>query len=127
MIGILHTGLMFYLLSIFLSQPGLFAAFYMQNMSIYAGLLFFGMLYAPLEMILAIFLNVFSRRNEFQADRFAVETTGHGAALINALKKLSLDNLSNLTPHPLYAFLNYSHPPVLERVRRLASLTAVNQ
>ncbi len=124
LIGILHTGLMFYLLSIFLSHQGLFDAFYMQNMSSYAGLLFFGMLYAPLEMILAIFLNMFSRRNEFQADRFAVETTGQSDALINALKKLSVDNLSNLTPHPLYAFLNYSHPPVLERIRRLAKLTA---
>ena len=124
LIGILHTGLMFYLLSIFLSHQGLFDAFYMQNMSSYAGLLFFGMLYAPLEMILAIFLNMFSRRNEFQADRFAVETTGQSAAMINALKKLSVDNLSNLTPHPLYVFLNYSHPPVLERIRRLSSFTA---
>ena len=124
LIGILHTGLMFYLLSIFLSHRGLFDAFYMQNMSSYAGLLFFGMLYAPLEMILAIFLNMFSRRNEFQADRFAVETTGQSAAMINALKKLSVDNLSNLTPHPLYVFLNYSHPPVLQRIRRLAKLNS---
>jgi STE24 endopeptidase len=123
LIGILHTGLMFYLLSIFLSHPGLFAAFYMQNMSSYAGLLFFGMLYTPLEMILSIFLNIFSRRNEFQADHFAVETTGQSEAMINALKKLSVDNLSNLTPHPLYAFLNYSHPPVLQRIRRLAKFS----
>jgi STE24 endopeptidase len=124
LIGILHTGLMFYLLSIFLSHQGLFDAFYMQNMSSYAGLLFFGMLYAPLEMILAIFVNMSSRRNEFQADRFAVETTGQSAAMINALKKLSVDNLSNLTPHPLYVFLNYSHPPVLQRIRRLAKLNS---
>jgi STE24 endopeptidase len=124
LIGILHTGLIFYLLSIFLSHEGLFAAFYMQNMSVYAGLIFFGMLYAPLEMILSIFLNIFSRRNEMQADRFAVETTGQGQSLISALKKLSADNLSNLTPHPLYVFLNYSHPPVLERIRRLSKLSA---
>jgi STE24 endopeptidase len=124
LIGILHTGLIFYLLSIFLSHEGLFAAFYMQNMSVYAGLIFFGMLYAPLEMTLSIFLNIFSRRNEMQADRFAVETTGQGQSLISALKKLSADNLSNLTPHPLYVFLNYSHPPVLERIRRLSKLSA---
>jgi STE24 endopeptidase len=119
LIGILHTGLLFYLLSVFITHRGLFDAFFMENVSTYAGLLFFGMLYAPLELILSVFLQIFSRRNELQADCYAAETTGDSAAMINALKKLSADNLSNLTPHPLFVFLNYSHPPVLERIRKL--------
>jgi STE24 endopeptidase len=61
-----------------------------------------------------------SRRNEIEADRFAARSTGDARSLAEALKKLSANNLSNLTPHPLYVFLNYSHPPVLERLHRLA-------
>lgn len=119
MVGIAHLGVVFYLLSIFLSHEGLFDAFYMQNMSIYAGLIFFGLLYSPIELILAIFMQMVSRKHEYQADRFAAETTGDAQPMIDALKKLSLHNLSNLTPHPLYVFLNYSHPPVLERIRAI--------
>jgi STE24 endopeptidase len=118
-ISILHMGLVFYLLSLFLGNKGLFDAFYMENMSVYAGLIFFGMLYAPIEMILSIFMQVFSRKNEYEADKYASDTTGKPADLIDALKKLSVNNLSNLTPHPLNVFLNYSHPPVLHRIRAL--------
>ncbi len=118
-ISILHMGLVFYLLSLFLGNKGLFDAFYMENMSVYAGLIFFGMLYAPIEMILSIFMQVFSRKNEYEADKYASDTTGKPADMIDALKKLSVNNLSNLTPHPLYVFLNYSHPPVLQRIRVL--------
>ena len=115
-IGIAHTGVMFYLLSIFISHQGLFEAFYMETMSIYAGLIFFGMLYTPIELILSIFMNIFSRRNEYEADRFAATTIDDPENMIRALKKLSVDHLSNLTPHPLYVFLHYSHPPVLQRI-----------
>jgi STE24 endopeptidase len=121
-INILHTGVMFFLLSIFLSHEGLFAAFYMEQTSIYAGFIFFGMLYTPIELILSIFLQIFSRRNEYEADRFAVETTDSPKTFVNTLKTLSLHNLSNLTPHPFYVFLNYSHPPVLERIRAIREL-----
>lgn len=121
-IGILHTGVMFYLLSIFLSHQGLFEAFYLENAAatpVYAGLIFFGMLFSPIEMILSVFMQIFSRKNEFEADRYAAETTGDPGSMVSALKKLSAHNLSNLTPHPLYVFLNYSHPPVLERIRAI--------
>ena len=119
LISILHTGVMFYLLSVFLSHAGLFDAFYMDHQSVYAGLIFFGLLYAPAELILSIFLQMFSRHNEYAADRYALETTGAAGPMIDALKKLSLHNLSNLRPHPLYVFLNYSHPPVIRRIEAL--------
>ncbi len=122
LISILHTGIMFYLLSIFLTHKGLFDAFYMEYQSLYAGLIFFGMLFSPIEEILSIFMQIFSRKNEFEADRFAAETTHLPERMIDALKKLSANNLSNLTPHPLYVFLNYSHPPVLKRIEALRKI-----
>ncbi len=121
-ISILHMGLVFYLLSLFLSHEGLFDAFYMAHMSVYAGLIFFSMLYAPIEMILSIVMQISSRKNEYEADRYATETTENAENMINALKKLSRDNLSNLTPHPVYVFLNYSHPPVLKRIEAIRKL-----
>ena len=121
-ISILHLGFMFYLLSIFLSHQKLFDAFYMDHMSVYAGLIFFGMLYTPVEMILSVIMQMFSRKNEYEADRFAVETTKLPDNMVSALKKLSRDNLSNLTPHPAYVFLNYSHPPVLKRIEAINAL-----
>ena len=117
-LGIGHSGLMFFLLSVFLTRTGLFDAFGVAP-SVYAGLVFFGMLYTPVEMALSLVLNAVSRRNERQADAFAAETTGSGEALADALKRLSLENLSNLTPHPVVVLLEYSHPPVLERIRSL--------
>ena len=110
-ISIAHTGLIFFLLSVLLNSPGLYQAFYMEQPSIYAGLIFFGLLYTPVEMVLSIALQIISRRNEYEADRFAVETTTEPKSFVDALKKLTAENLSNLTPHPLYVFLNYSHPP----------------
>ena len=118
-ISILHSGVMFFILSLFISNHGLSQAFYMQQTSIYTGLIFFGMLYSPIELILSIFMHIFSRKNEYEADLFAAETTKDPQAMIDALKKLSVHNLSNLTPHPLYVFLNYSHPTVLERIRAI--------
>ncbi|WP_404995504.1 M48 family metallopeptidase [Desulfatibacillum aliphaticivorans] len=121
-ISILHLGLMFYLLSLFISRQGLFDAFFMEQASVYAGLLFFGLLYAPVETILGLGLGMLSRKNEYEADLFSVTTTGDPQAMIDALKKLSRDNLSNLWPHPFYVFLAYSHPPVLERIRAIQQI-----
>jgi STE24 endopeptidase len=118
-LSMLQMGIMFYLLSLFLSERGLFDAFFMEHQSVYAGMLFFGMLYTPIEFIISILMHIFSRHNEFEADRFAVETTRGTQPMIDALKKLSVDNLSHLTPHPLYVFMNYSHPPILERIKAI--------
>ena len=118
-INILHAGLLFFLLSVFLGSSGLYEAFYMQQPSIYSGILFFGLLYTPLELLLSVAMHMLSRRNEYEADHFAAETTQHPQELVEALKKLHAGNLSNLTPHPFCVFLNYSHPPLLERVRAI--------
>jgi STE24 endopeptidase len=121
-ISILHMGLLFFLLSVFIGNRGLFDAFFMEHISVSAGLVFFGLLYTPLEFIISILLHIISRAHEFEADRFAAEATHQPQSMIDALKKLSVDNLSHLTPHPFYIFLNYSHPPVLERIRAIRSL-----
>jgi STE24 endopeptidase len=121
-ISILHTGLIFFLLSLFLVSPDLYQAFYMEQDSIYTGLLFFGLLYTPIELVLSIVMQMFSRKNEYQADRFAAETIDNPNSLIDALKNLSATNLSNLTPHPFYVFLNYSHPPLLQRIHAIQDI-----
>ncbi len=118
LISIAHTGLIFFLLSVLLDSHGLYQAFYVDQPSVYTGLLFFALLYTPLELVLSIVMQAVSRRNEAAADRFAAETHSP-TSLADALKKLSRNNLSNLTPHPFFVFLTYSHPPVLERVRAL--------
>lgn len=117
--GIGHTGVMLFLLSVFLSEAGLFEAFGMTHSSVYAGLIFFGLLYAPVEMVLSVVMNGVSRRHEYEADHYAAVTTGRPDALIAALKKLSVHNLANLTPHPWYVFLHYSHPPLSRRIAAL--------
>jgi STE24 endopeptidase len=119
---LLHLGILFRLLALFLHHKGLFDAFGVAP-SVAAGLVLFGLLYTPVELVLAIGLNAFSRRCEFEADRFAAESTGLGGAMISALKRLSVHNLSNLTPHPLTVALEYSHPPVLARIEALKPFT----
>jgi len=119
LLGILQTGLLFFLVSFFISHQGLFDAFFMRQKSVYAGLLFFGLLYTPIDFFIGLGLQLVSRRHEYDADRFAVATTAAPEAMVDALKKLSVNNLSNLRPHPFYVFLNYSHPPVLERIRAI--------
>jgi STE24 endopeptidase len=118
-LGIIHAGILFFLLSLFLGNKMLFQAFFMENISIYAGLIFFGLLYTPVELVLSLLLNQLSRHNEYEADRFAVETVESPSAMKTAMKSLSAHNLSNLLPHPFYVFLNNTHPPLLERVRAI--------
>ena len=115
----IQSGIMLYVMSLFLGEQKLFDVFYMEEKSIYAGLVFFSMLYAPISLILGIFFTYISRRNEFSADQYSVKTAEMPDSMISSLKKLSKENLSNLTPHWLNVFLNYTHPPVLERIRAL--------
>ena len=118
-ISLLHTGLVFFLLSIFLHDGGLFRAFFMESTSIYAGFVFFGMLYVPIELVLSVFLQMLSRRNEYQADNYAATTVPSAENMVDALKKLSKDNLTNLTPHPFLVFMSYSPPPIVDRIRAI--------
>jgi STE24 endopeptidase len=113
---------LFVLASLCLSRPELYAAFGVTHPSYYIGFALFSLLVQPLAIILGVVLNFLSRRHEFEADRFAGETTGEPGALTLALKKLSKDSLSNLTPHPLLVGLHFTHPPVLERIRALRNL-----
>jgi len=126
-LSFLTFGFMFYILSLFINNRQLFSAFRMEETSVYASLVFFGFLYGPIDTVLSIFANAFSRRNEYEADSFAVKTYGNPAAMIEALKKLTVDNLSNLTPHPVKVFLSYSHPPVLERIRAIRGMSCSDE
>jgi len=116
-LGIMQTGIMLFILTLFLGNPALANALSAQE-SFHIDILAFGLLYAPLSEIIGIISNILSRKHEFEADAYAKETYS-GIELQNALKKLSSDNLSNLKPHPAYVFVHYSHPPVLERLARL--------
>ncbi|MEQ9006687.1 MAG: M48 family metallopeptidase, partial [Ekhidna sp.] len=89
-----------------------------QTSALHLNLLAFGILYSPISTILGIIGNVISRKNEYEADAYAKETYD-GTPLITGLKKMSADHLSNLTPHPAFVFVHYSHPPLKERVKAL--------
>jgi len=120
-VALLSTGLMFFILSRFITSRPLFAAFGVERISIGAGIVFFAFLYAPIDLAVSLFGNFLSRRFEYRADEFAGRTIGKPEAMILALKKLAVDNLAPLTPHPLKVFFSYRHPPVLSRIRRLES------
>ena len=115
-LSVLHTGLHFFLLSLALARPELYAAFGMTETSIYTGLVFFSLLFSPVDRLLSLFLFARLRQHEFEADRFAAETLEQPLALVDSLRKLARENLTNLTPHPFYVLLNYSHPPLSARI-----------
>lgn len=119
LLSIVAMGVMFFILSLFLGNPGLFAAFKMENISVYAGLFFFGFLYSPINLVCSLWGHLLSRRYEYAADTFAVCSYKEPEAFIRALKKLTVSNLSNLTPHPLKVIIDYSHPPVLQRIKAI--------
>jgi STE24 endopeptidase len=119
LLSMVHTGVLFYLLSIFLQHPGLFQAFYVPEPAVHSGLVFFSLLYSPIALLLGLGMQMVSRQHEYEADHYAAATLATAEPLIEALKKLARHNLSNLTPHPLYVFLHYSHPPILARLQAL--------
>jgi STE24 endopeptidase len=120
-ISIIITAITLYILSVMVSNPELSSALGSGQPSFHLGLVAFGILYSPVSAIFGLFTNWLSRKNEFEADRFAAEH--HSPEyLAEALKKLSVKNLSNLQPHPLYVFVHYSHPPLLKRLDALKNL-----
>jgi STE24 endopeptidase len=117
-LSFIQSGILLFILSLFVSQPVLSQALGAPEASFHLGLIAFGVLFSPISIIIGLMMNSFSRKNEFQADDFAAGF-GMSNGLISALKKLSVNNLSNLTPHPLYVFFHYSHPTLLQRIRKL--------
>ena len=117
-ISIVQTGIVLYIFSLLIGSPELSKALGVEQPNFHIGLVAFGILYSPVSFVLGIFMNILSRKNEYQADEFAAVNYKPGA-LASALKKLSVKNLSNLTPHKTYVFFHYSHPTLLQRLARL--------
>jgi STE24 endopeptidase len=115
--------LAFLLASFCITWPALFATFGVTHNSYYAGLVLFFLLIQPLGILFGIATYAWSRHHEYEADRFAAETTGDSTPLVEALIRLSKDTLHNLTPHPLLVGLRFTHPPVPDRVRALRALS----
>lgn len=116
--SILLTGLTLFILSLLIDNPLLSEALGVQETSFHIGLIAFGILYSPLSEVTGLIMNWFSRKFEYQADDYA-KNTYKAEPLITSLKKLSKNSLSNLTPHPAYVFMHYSHPTLLERIKNL--------
>jgi len=125
--GIVQTAVIFFLLGLVTDPTShfareLFDSFGVEKISVYAGLVFFMLIFSPVSRILEVIGNISSRKHEFEADAYAAKIQGTPKHLIKALKKLAADNLSNLTPHPFVVFLDYSHPPMLVRIKALRAL-----
>ncbi len=116
--SILVTGFTLYLLSLFINNPELSLAIGVSQPSFHAALIGFGILYSPISELTGLVMNYFSRKFEYQADDYAKNTFA-ATPLIASLKKLSKNSLSNLTPHPAYVFVHYSHPPLINRIKNL--------
>ena len=121
LLGILQTGVMLFIFSLFVGNPDLSAALGVETPSFHIGLIAFGILYSPISMVTGLAMNIFSRKNEYEADAFAAKYFD-AYELASALKKLSVKNLSNLRPHPAYVFFHYSHPTLLQRLQALKIL-----
>ncbi|WP_340066974.1 M48 family metallopeptidase [Ascidiimonas aurantiaca] len=118
LVSLLLTGVTFYILSVFINYQELSLAIGVETPGFHAALLTFGILYSPISEVTGLLMNYFSRKFEYQADAFAKDTY-EAAHLISALKKLSKHSLSNLTPHPAYVFMHYSHPSLIQRIKQL--------
>lgn len=119
-VSILQIGLMLFVLSLVVNRPEFSLALGVKEKSFHISLLVFSLLYSPLSMAIGVTMNVISRKNEYEADNYA-KTTYKAEPLVDSLKKLSVDSLSNLTPHPYYVFINYSHPTLLQRIKALCN------
>lgn len=117
-LSLLQTGLMFYIFSLLIANPLLSEALGAKEHGFHLGLIAFGILYSPISTFLGLGMNILSRKNEYEADDYALKNYNE-KALGDALKKLSVSSLSNLTPHPVYVFFYYSHPSLLQRLKAL--------
>jgi STE24 endopeptidase len=120
--SVLQVGFTLFVLSLLIFNEQLSLALGADSLAIHINLIAFGILFSPISTITGLMMNVWSRKNEFEADAYAA-TTYRGESLVNALKKLSAHNMSNLQPHPWYVFFHYSHPPLLQRLRAIRQHT----
>jgi STE24 endopeptidase len=118
LMGIVQTGIVLYVFSLLVGSEALSGALGVNEAKFHIGLVAFGLLYTPLSFVIGIAMNILSRKNEYEADAYA-KSFGWSKDLIMALKKLSVKSLSNLTPHPAYVFFHYSHPTLLQRIKKL--------
>ena len=116
--SIIQIGIMTFFFELCLKLPEISLALGGSEASFHLGLIGFSIIFSPISMLSGILMNYISRKNEFEADAYAKETF-NGEDLSLALKKLSVDSLSNIYPHPLYVFFHYSHPPLIQRLRAL--------
>lgn len=116
--SIIQTGIMLYILSLLIYMPIFSEALNIENHSFHIALVTFSILYTPISEISSLIFNLFSRKFEYEADEYA-DKSFDGKYLIQALKVLTKDSLSNLTPHPKYVWWHYSHPTLLERINQL--------
>ena len=116
--SIIQTGIMLYILSLLIYLPLFSEALNIDNHSFHIALVTFSILYTPISEISSLIINLFSRKFEYEADKYA-DKSFDGKYLIQALKVLTKDSLSNLTPHPKYVWWHYSHPTLLERINQL--------
>lgn len=123
-LSVLSTGALFFVLSRLLEWPLLPLTLGIERSSVHVGLVALAILFAPFGKLFSIATHWMSRKFEFESDEFSARSYGNPGALASALKKLSSDNLSNLTPHPLKVWLDYTHPPVIERIRALTTRSA---
>jgi STE24 endopeptidase len=119
-ISVITTGFTLWVLSLLIGNPLLYQALGVEQPGFHIGLVAFGLLYAPISTLTGLLMNKLSRKFEYQADNYA-SATFKAEFLLSALKKLSRKSLSNLTPHPLYVKVHYSHPSLLQRVKNLSS------
>ena len=117
-LSIIQIGLITYLFELCLSDTSLINSLGGKTVTFHLGLIIFSILFSPIGLIIGVFMNFLSRKNEFEADEFAKKQYS-GKYLALALKKLSVDSLSNLYPHQFYVFVHYSHPPLIKRLEAL--------
>ena len=120
-LSILQTGFMLWLLSKFIFSSEISWALGGNVTALHLNVFAFAILFSPISTLIGVFMNLFSRKNEYEADAYAVKTYKK-EPLITALKKLTSDSLGNLTPHPWYEFMNYSHPSLLKRIRAMQAI-----
>lgn len=121
-IGAVEQLIIFYLMGLCLSSQSLAAAAGAAQPSVHINILMFSSLLSPLNILLDLFGNMISRRHEYEADAFACRY-GCGKALVSGLKKITAQAMSNVTPHPLRVFFDYSHPTLLQRIEAVNRLT----